>query len=134
MGKHFLMNSGTQYFRNVGNLSLPFFEFWKFRIPGFLIIKNDEFLKMMKSRRRGISWHPFCRRNVLKSLDMNFISIKKHETLFSKNEPTFLFLGEVIPITNQLILTLASVRMSNCCIRAARPLIFFRALAAHISL
>ena len=34
---------------------------------------------------------------------MNFISIKKHETLFPKNEPTFLFLGEVIPITNQLI-------------------------------
>ena len=36
-----------------------------------------------------------------KSLDMNLASIKKHETLFPKNEPTFLFLGEVIPITNQ---------------------------------
>ena len=32
---------------------------------------------------------------------MNLVSIKKHETLFPKNEPTFLFLGEVIPITNQ---------------------------------
>ena len=57
MGKHFSKNSETQDFRNFGNLSLPVFEFLKFRIPVFLIIKNDEFLKMMKSRRRGISWH-----------------------------------------------------------------------------
>ena len=56
---------------------------------------------MMKSRRRGISWHQFSRRNFGKSLNMNFISSKKHESIFSKNEPTFLFLGEVIPITNQ---------------------------------
>ena len=33
-----------------------------------------------------------------KSLDMNLVSIKKHESILSKNEPTFLFLGEVIPI------------------------------------
>ena len=36
-----------------------------------------------------------------KSLDMNLVSIKKHESILDKNEPTFLFLGEVIPITNQ---------------------------------
>ena len=102
MGKHFSKNSETQYFRFFGNLSLPFFEFLeflKFRIPEFLIIKNDEFLKIMKSRRRGISWDSFCRRNFSKSLHMN--SIKKHETLFPKSEPTFLFWGEVISITNQ---------------------------------
>ena len=33
----------------------PLFEFLKFRIPGFLIIRNDEFLKMMKSRRQASS-------------------------------------------------------------------------------
>ena len=65
MGKHFSKNSETQYFRNVGNLSLPVFEFLKFRIPefaflkirmpGFLLMRSDEFLKMMKIRRRGIS-------------------------------------------------------------------------------
>ena len=33
-----------------------------------------------------------------KSLDMNFISFKKHESIFVENEPTFLFLGEVILI------------------------------------
>ena len=86
--------SETQEFRNFGNLMCPLFEFLKFRIPGFLlirndeswfllirndefmkimkcpifdflkfwmpeflIIRNDEFSKMMKSRRRGISWH-----------------------------------------------------------------------------
>ena len=31
---------------------------------------------------------------------MSIIPIKKHESIFSKNEPTFLFSGEVIPITN----------------------------------
>ena len=36
-----------------------------------------------------------------KSLDMNLVSIKKHESFFPKNELTFVFLGEVIPITNQ---------------------------------
>ena len=30
-------------------MKCPLFEFLKFRIPGFLIIKNDEFLKMMKN-------------------------------------------------------------------------------------
>ena len=44
--------SETQEFRNFGNLKCPFFEFLNFIIPEFLIIKNDEFLKMMKSRRR----------------------------------------------------------------------------------
>ena len=32
---------------------------------------------------------------------MNLVSIKKHELFFPKNEPTFLFSGNVIPITNQ---------------------------------
>ena len=54
-GKHFSKNSELQDFRNFGNLSLPLFDFLEFRIPGFLIIENDEFLKMMKSRRRGMS-------------------------------------------------------------------------------
>ena len=42
MGKHFSKNSETQKFRNFGNLSLPIFEFLKFRNPGFLLIRNDE--------------------------------------------------------------------------------------------
>ena len=50
-----------------------------------------------------------------KSLDMNLVSIKKHETLFPKNEPTFLFLGEVIPITNQRT-------DSHPCIRFLHPM------------
>ena len=33
-----------------------------------------------------------------KSFNMNLVSIKKHESILSKNEPTFLFLGEVILI------------------------------------
>ena len=86
-GKYFSKISETQEFRNVGNLKCPLFEFLEFRIPEFLIIKNDEFMKCMKSRRRGISWDSFCHRNFLKSLDMNFISIKKHETKF----PQFLY-------------------------------------------
>ena len=52
----------------------------------------------MKSRRRGISYNSFCRRNFGKRLDMNLVSSKKHESIFFENEPTFLFLGEVIPI------------------------------------
>ena len=40
---------------------------------------------------------------------------KKHETLFPKNEPTFLFLGEVIPITNQRT-------DSHPCIRLLHPM------------
>ena len=107
MEKHFSKKSETQEFQNFGNLMCPLFEFLKFRLPGFLLIrndefmkimkcplfeflkfkipeflkiKNDEFLKMMKSRRRGISWDSFCRRNYCKSLDMNLVSIKKHET------------------------------------------------------
>ena len=82
MGKEISKNSELQKFRNFGNLRCPLFEFLKFRnpgflvirndefmefmksplfeflkfrIPGFLIIKNDEFLKIMKSRRRGMS-------------------------------------------------------------------------------
>ena len=31
---------------------------------------------MMKSRRRGISWHQFCCRNYCKILNMNLVSIK----------------------------------------------------------
>ena len=56
------------------------------------------FHENMKSQRRGISWDSFRRRNFRKILNMNLVSIKKHETLFPQNEPTFLFLGEVIPI------------------------------------
>ena len=62
----FFEKSETQEFRNSGNLKCPLFDFWKFwipdfefmkfRIPDFLIIKNDEFLKSMKNRRRWISW------------------------------------------------------------------------------
>ena len=37
----------TQKFQNFGNLSLPIFEFLKFRNPGFLLIRNDESLEMM---------------------------------------------------------------------------------------
>ena len=42
MGKHFPNNSGTQEFRNFGNLKCPLFEFLKFRNPGFLLIRHDE--------------------------------------------------------------------------------------------
>ena len=45
-------------------------KFWRSEI---LIFRNDDFLKMMKSRRRGISWHSFCQRNFSKSLDMNLV-------------------------------------------------------------
>ena len=85
-GKYYLWkyeNWSFRKFRNSGNLRCPLFEFLQFRIPGFLLIrndeflqiikcpffeflkfwipeflriKNDEFLKTMKSRRRGISW------------------------------------------------------------------------------
>ena len=44
----------------------------------------------MKSERRGMSYNSFCRRNFGKRLDMNFISSKKHESIFFENEPTFL--------------------------------------------
>ena len=85
----------------------------------FLFIFDDILLifhENMKSRRRGISWHPFCRRNFLKSLDMNLVSIKKHESCFPKDEPTFHFLGEVIPITNQRT-------DSHPCIRFLHPML-----------
>ena len=48
-------------FLRIGNdefmkiMKRPLFEFLKFRIPDFSIIRNDEFLESMKSRRRGIS-------------------------------------------------------------------------------
>ena len=48
MGKYFSTKSETQELRNFGNLSLPICEFLKFRIPDFLIIRNNEFLKMLK--------------------------------------------------------------------------------------
>ena len=54
-GKYFLRNYETQEFRNFGNLRCKIFAVLKFRIPEILIIKNDEFLKIMKSRRRGMS-------------------------------------------------------------------------------
>ena len=50
----FRRNLKLKNFEILETLSVHF-EFLKFRIPDFLIIKNDEFLKMMKSRRRGIS-------------------------------------------------------------------------------
>ena len=77
----------------ISNLEFSFFEL-------FLMILNEIlpiFHENMKSQRRGISWDSFCRRNFRKSLNMNLVSIKKHETLFPKNESTFLFLGEVNP-------------------------------------
>ena len=42
IGKSFLKNYETQEFRFFGNLSLPIFDFLKFRNPGFLLIRNDE--------------------------------------------------------------------------------------------
>ena len=71
----------------------------------------------MKSRRRGMSWDQFSINQIYKSLDMNLVSIKKHESILSKNEPTFLFLGEVIPITNQRT-------DSHPCIRFLHPMFF----------
>ena len=44
-----------EIFEILETLGVRFFEFLKFRIPGFLIIRNDEFLKIMKSRRRGMT-------------------------------------------------------------------------------
>ena len=41
------------------------------------------------------------RRNFLRSLDMNLVSIKKYESILPKNEQISLFSGKVIPITNQ---------------------------------
>ena len=48
MGKRFLKNSETQEFRNFGNLSLPLFEFLKFRFPEFLLIRNVNSWKWWK--------------------------------------------------------------------------------------
>ena len=76
----------------ISNLEFSFFELCLMFFDHILCIFHEN----MKSRRRGISWDPFCRRNFLKSLDMNLVSIKKHESIFVENEPTFLFLGEVI--------------------------------------
>ena len=45
MGKEISKNSELQKFRNFGNLRCPLFEFLKFRIPDFLIIRNDKILK-----------------------------------------------------------------------------------------
>ena len=47
----------------------------------FLIIRNDEILKIVKSRRRGMTWHEFSINKIYKSLDLNLVSIKKHETI-----------------------------------------------------
>ena len=67
------------------------FEFLKFRIPVFLIIINDEFLKIMKSRRWGISWHSFCRRNFSKILNMNLVSIKNMKRKSGKSKQFMYF-------------------------------------------
>ena len=101
-------------------LALGFLKFrnlkiWNFGRSEMLIIINDEFLKIMKSRRRGISWHYFRRRNFSKSLDMNLISIKKHESILCKNEPISVFSGKWIPITNQRT-------DSHPCIRFLHPM------------
>ena len=37
----------------------------------------------------------------IENLEYELVSIKKHESFFPKNEPTFLFSGNVFPITNQ---------------------------------
>ena len=78
----------------ISNLGFSFFELCLMIFDDILCIFHGN----MKSERRGISYNSFCRRNFGKSLDMNFISSKKHESIFVENEPTFLFLGEVIPI------------------------------------
>ena len=91
MGKHFSKKSETQEFRNFGNLRCPLFEFLKFGNPDFLIITLCQYYEMMKSRRRGISWHSFCRRNFLKSLDMNFISIKNMNWFSPNTNQLFYF-------------------------------------------
>ena len=41
-------NLNFRNFQNSRNLMCPLFEFLKFRIPELLIIRNDEFLEMMK--------------------------------------------------------------------------------------
>ena len=46
-----MMNPGFLLIRNdefMKIMKCPLFEFLKFRIPEFLIIRNDEFLKMLK--------------------------------------------------------------------------------------
>ena len=58
----------------------------KFRIPELLIIRNDEFLKIMKSR---IS-------KLYKSLDMNFVSINNMKR-FSQKRTNFSIFGQDNP-------------------------------------
>ena len=65
-----------------------FFFCFLFLFFDFIICGYDE---MMKNRRWGISWDSFCRRNFLKSLDMNLVSIKKHESIFRRNQHFFYF-------------------------------------------
>ena len=69
---------GFEYITSISNLDL-FFDLFLMILNEILFIFHEN----MKSRRRGISWHQFRRRNFRKSLNMNFISIKKHETISS---------------------------------------------------
>ena len=62
----------------MSNLDFSFFELFLMIINEILCIFHEN----MKSRRRGISWDSFCRRNCLKSLNMNFISIKNMNRFF----------------------------------------------------
>ena len=48
MGTYVSKKSETQEFRNFGNLKCPLFEFLKFRIPDFLITRNDTIVKSWK--------------------------------------------------------------------------------------
>ena len=89
----------SEKFRNLGNLRCPLFECW---IVDFLcsILQNENILKTEKVRDEDRRYIQFASKN-LQSLDANFTSIKKHESVLYKNEPTFLFLSKAIPITNQ---------------------------------
>ena len=65
--------------------------------PSFFL-EYDKIMKSWKVEDEECPDINFSINKMYKSLDMNFVSIKKHESILSKNEPTFLFLGEVIPI------------------------------------
>ena len=70
-------------------LNFHFFEWCLMIFDDILCIFHGN----MKSRRRGISWDSFSRRNFGKSLDMNLVPIKKHESTFRRNGTTFCTFG-----------------------------------------
>ena len=112
-GNVFWRNLKLKNFEILETLAFHFLFFWDFRIPDFynynmIILCNDE-----KSKTRNFLRFIFPA-EFLEKLGCEFSFDKKHETLFPKNEPTFLFLGEVIPITNQRT-------DSHPCIRFLRP-------------